>query len=92
MGRMADPTAAGKKLFLVLRDVEYCRWLDVIHLENDTICLPNGTAVAVRTEVSLYLGEIYKYDGSSRPHLHWFGDLYSDGETYYLMPRGWEDD
>jgi hypothetical protein len=89
---MADPTGAKKRPFLVLRDVEYCGWLDVIHLEDDTICLPNGTAVAVRTEVSLYLGEIYNYDGSSRRHLHWFGDLYSDGEKYILMPRGWGED
>jgi hypothetical protein len=89
---MADPIVAGKKLFLVLKDVEYCRWLDVIHFENETICLPKGTVVVVRSEVSLYLGEIYRYDGSSYPHRHWFGDLYSDGETYYLMPSGWEDD
>jgi hypothetical protein len=89
---MDDPLVDKRKVFLVLKDVEYCRWLDVIHFENETICLPRGTVVVVRTEVSLYLGEIYRYDGSSYPHLHWFGDLYSDGETYYLMPSGWEDD
>lgn len=83
---------AEKKPFLVIKDAEYCGWLDVIHFENEAICLPKGIVVVVRTKASRYLGEIYKYDGSSQPHLHWLGDLYSDGEIYYLMPSGWEED
>jgi hypothetical protein len=83
------------KIFLVLADVEYCDWLDMIHYGDETICLPKGTAVEILTSDSKYLGEIYKYDGTSKPHIHWFGALYSDGEKYYLLPKGeggWWDD
>jgi hypothetical protein len=79
-------------VFLVLRNVEYCGWLDMIHYENETICLPKGTAVAIYTTETKYLGEIYRYDGTSYLHTHWLGDLYSDGEKYILMPSGWGED
>ena len=76
------------EIFPVLVNVEYCDWLDMIHCESETMCLPKGTIVEVLTAETKYLGEIYKYDGTSRPHTHWLGDLWADGEKYYLLPRG----